>query len=55
MIAFHIEFADGSNPYFHFACSKKKHESELRKWRRNYNLEFIKVVANIEYYRAERK
>ena len=39
MYRFHIQFADGSNPYYHFLCEHGKHYRALRKWRNNYFLE----------------
>lgn len=38
MYSFHITFADGSNPYYHFPCEYSKHYRALRKWRKSYFL-----------------
>ena len=42
--SFHIEFADGSNPYYHFPCEYGKHYRELRKWKRKYRLERLNAT-----------
>ena len=55
MYSFHIDFADGSNPYYHFPCSKEEHRKALRKWRRNWKLTLVSVVDKIFFYRAEEK
>ena len=36
--AFHLTFADGSNPYLSFPAAEKAHKAALNKWRRNYTL-----------------
>lgn len=34
----HITFTNGSNPYVRVNMDKKQFRSELRKWKRNYNV-----------------
>lgn len=53
--SFHIEFEDGSNPYYHFPCDSKTHRQELRKWRKNYTLTLIGKIGDLELYRAQKK
>lgn len=47
MYDFHITFSDGSNPYWHFPTTYKKHYAALRQWKRNY--------AMLETMRFKRK
>ena len=42
MYSFHIQFADGSNPYYHFPCEYGKHYRALRAWAKTFNLHRIK-------------
>ena len=53
--AFHINFKNGSNPYFHFACPIDEHMKALRKWKRRYTLKLVSVIDNIEFYTAEER
>lgn len=53
--AFHIEFEDGSNPYYHFPCPEAEHEKQLNRWRVAFDLELLKVDGNMEYYRARHR
>lgn len=53
--SFHLTFADGSNPYYHFPCSLQKHRRELRRWRMNYDLELVSKSGNLEFYTAKRR
>lgn len=46
MYSFHIQFADGSNPYYHFPAEYGNHYQALRKWAKNYKLEKIKKTDN---------
>ena len=45
--SFHIQFADGSNPYYHFSCGYGKHYRAMRSWAKNYKLQKLNVT---EYY-----
>lgn len=42
--SFHITFADGSNPYYHFPCEYGKHYRALQRWANTYKLEKVKTV-----------
>lgn len=42
--SFHITFADGSNPYYHFPCAYGKHYRALQRWANTYKLEKVKTV-----------
>jgi len=53
--SFHIEFDDGSNPYYHFPCEDEQHIKELRRWMVHFDLILVKIEKGIEYYRARRK
>ena len=55
MKSFHIDFKDGSNPYYHFACPIEEHMKALKRWKRNYTLKLVAVVDSIEFYEAEAK
>lgn len=35
---FHITFDDGSNPYWHFPTTYKRHYDALSKWKKAYAL-----------------
>lgn len=35
---FHIVFSDGSNPYWHFPTTYRRHYNALCKWKRAYIL-----------------
>lgn len=54
--SFHITFADGSNPYYHFPCEYSKHYRALRKWANTYKLQKEKTVKTDDcktaYYTA---
>ena len=56
MYSFHITFADGSNPYYHFPCEYSKHYRALRKWANTYKLQKGKTVETDDcktaYYTA---
>lgn len=52
--SFHITFADGSNPYYHFPCDLKHHNAALRKWRKMYTLRETCRQDGIIYYYAIR-
>ena len=39
MYSFHIQFADGSNPYYHFPAEYGKHYQALQAWKRRYFLQ----------------
>lgn len=41
--AIHILFEDGSNPYWRRGMTYLELNRERRKWRRNYELEFIPI------------
>lgn len=55
MLSFHIEFEDGSNPYYHFPCPEADHKKALSVWRRMYELTLIGKSGTIEFYRAKEK
>ena len=44
MYSFHIQFADGSNPYYHFPAEYSKHYQALRKWAKQYKLQKLNVT-----------
>ena len=44
MYAFHIQFSDGSNPYYHFPCEQREHCRALRAWKKSYNLTKLNVT-----------
>ena len=44
MYSFHIQFYDGSNPYYHFPCDYGKHYRAMRKWAKNYKLQKLNVT-----------
>lgn len=41
LYSFHIQFTDGSNPYYHFPCNYSKHAYAIRKWRRMYDMKVL--------------
>lgn len=51
--SFHIEFEDGSNPYYHFACERELHEKDLNRWRKSYDLELVNTIGQMEFYKAK--
>lgn len=53
--AFHIDFANGSNPYYHFPCDHKSHVAAIRKWKLHWNLEVLQRLDGITYYLATEK
>ena len=53
--SFHIDFADGSNPYYHFPCSKEEHRKAIRKWRRNWKLTLIGKVDTLYFFNAQER
>ena len=53
--SFHLSFADRSNPYVHFPCSHEEHEKALDEWRKNYDLEFVKLANFCEFFVATLK
>ena len=53
--SFHIQFTDGTNPYFSFPCDRKKHLAQLRKWRKNYDLSVISRSGNLVFLLASQK
>lgn len=44
MYSFHITFADGSNPYYHFPCEYGDHYRALCAWKKNYKLQKLNVT-----------
>ena len=38
MYSYHIQFADGSNPYYHFPTTYKRHYDSVSKWKRLFAL-----------------
>ena len=55
MYSFHIEFTNGSNPFYSFPCNFQQHTAQLRKWKLHYNLETLARVGNTTYYKATEK
>lgn len=55
MYSFHIEFTNGSNPFFSFPCEYKKHIAQLRRWKARYKLDVLARIGNTTYYRATEK
>lgn len=53
--AFHITFANGSNPYYHFPCDYKSHIAAIRKWKRHWNLEVVSRFDGLTNFRATEK
>lgn len=53
--SFHIEFEDGSNPYYNFPCTRDRHLKALDKWKKSFDLELIKATGTMEFYRAKEK
>ena len=53
-MALHLTFADGSNPYF-FRGSKKAVMRELRKWRKDYNIDGVYTRMGIYFGTATLK
>lgn len=51
----HIEFADGSNPYVRYNMSIHDFFEEVNKWKKNYDLEELRCISNIIYYKATEK
>ena len=37
--AFHLEFEDGSNPYYHYPTDRKLHNAALHGWEQSYELQ----------------
>ena len=55
LYSFHIQFADGSNPYYHFPCNYAKHAYAIRKWRRLYDLAVVsKRRGHVDFYATSR-
>ena len=54
-MSFHITFEDGSNPYYSFPSDPETHRKNLRKWRRNYDLELVGKIGGMEIYHARAK
>lgn len=50
-----IEFADGSNPYLRYNMTPSEFFKELKKWQKNYDLEELRCISNIIYYKATGK
>ena len=57
MYRIHIEFANGSNPYYSFAMPKKEYDKELKEWKKNYNLElkWTSSLGTYGYYATEKE
>lgn len=50
--SFHLEFTNGSNPYYHFPCDKRHHNAALKKWRKNYELKEISTYDSKEHVQS---
>ena len=42
--SFHLTFADGSNPYYHFPAPRAEHEAALQEWQGRFELQLDKVT-----------
>lgn len=51
----HIEFADGSNSYLRYNMTPPEFFKEVKKWQKNYNLQELRCVNSIIYYKATEK
>ena len=46
----HIQFDNGSNPYYTFGMDEKSFKRELKRWKKDYTLKLQSVSALGTYY-----
>ena len=51
----YIEFADESNPYLRYNMTPPEFFKEVKKWQKNYNLQVLRRINSIVYYKATEK